>query len=266
MAVAMAAAFGPAETGLLTRFARNSLRPVEHWARALGGAGAPLAEAPAPTAEVEFVDAIRPELVETDGGTVMDAAGDSSTAIVSPTAFGRDVIFGGLACAFHGFLTPVAEQVRRWLPSDAQQGTQGMLNTAARAGESVIAFTAAGALSTRFQTLGRLVSGIPVLGSAGPLGNVSRALLGHLVVSLVKGAACEEAPARAAAGATGEIFMAAECALCGDDFVHGSHVQVLSCGHACLCSSPCAGAFLERQSDCPVCRRGGVFRTTSVRC
>merc|ERR1719291_1618026 len=193
----------------------------------------------------------------------LDAAGGSSTAIVSPTAaLGRDVIFGGLACALHGVLTPVAQQVRRWLPADAQQGAQGVLDTVARAGESVIAFTAANALSTRFQTFGRLVSGMPVLGSAGPLGQVSRAVLGHLVVTLVKGAAHEEAPPRA----SGEIYMAAECALCGDDFVHGSRVQVLSCGHACLCGSPCAGQYLERQGDCPVCRRVGVFGITSVRC
>lgn len=267
MAVAMAAALAPAESGLFPRLARSGLRPAEHWARTLGSPLAPTtpAEVPAPPAEpvVDLAEAISPEFVETDGGTVVDAAGVSSTAIISPTALGRDVMFGGLACAIHGVLTPFAEQVRRWLPAEARQGAQGVLDTAARAGESVIAFTAAGALSARFQALGRMVSGVPVLGSAGPLGTVSRAVLGHLVVSLVKGAAHEEAPSRAT---TGEIYMAAECALCGDEFVHGSRVQVLSCGHACLCGSPCAGQYLERQGDCPVCRRVGVFGITSVRC
>jgi len=268
MAVAMAAALAPAEAGLWARLARSGTRPVEHWIRSLGGAGLPLAEAaPAPLAEVDNADAIILERVEADGGTAVDAAGGTSTAIASPTSLGRDVVFGGLACALHGVLTPFAEQVRRWLPADTPQGAQGVLDTAARAGESVIAFTAAGALSERFPALGRLVSGVPVLGSAGPLGSVSRAVLGHLVASLVRSAACEEDTGRRGAGAAaGEIYMAAECALCGDDFVHGSRVQVLSCGHACLCTSPCAAAFLARQSDCPVCRRGGVFGTTSVRC
>ncbi|CAK0894700.1 unnamed protein product [Prorocentrum cordatum] len=298
MAVAMAAALAPAEAGLWARLARSGTRPVEHWIRSLGGAGLPLAEAaPAPLAEVDNADAIILERVEADGGTAVDAAGGTSTAIASPTSLGRDVVFGGLACALHGVLTPFAEQVRRWLPADTPQGAQGVLDTAARAGESVIAFTAAGALSERFPALGRLVSGVPVLGSAGPLGSVSRAVLGHLVASLVRSAACEDpetsqirAPAEAEAGeelcrrapspwteiGSSDLWVrappfsvarvAAECALCGDDFVHGSRVQVLSCGHACLCTSPCAAAFLARQSDCPVCRRGGVFGTTSVRC
>lgn len=208
-----------------------------------------------------------PELAETHlnsaasaGQAVAEAEpfdGDNASAMEGSAAeaVGANVMFG----ATYGFLGRLVQPRLNQLARRAGPRA-GAVRFFGNLGTLSVAYGMTTLCREGAKKLGGVLVKIPILGHSGVVGSTLQFALSSIVGDKLAKMLEPEAEA-------GPVYLSNICLMCNSNFAVGSGQQVaaLSCGHACLCNSvsdgaafSCIAQYLQRRSDCPLCRVGPV--------